>query len=1839
MEGSRTPVDHFTIRPVKQRTRYSIKYNIPDSWALLLEKLKDVKTFINNVGDGEDVPILSMIMKKRFIQDWINNGRNEDVLRTLFNKKNTCKIRVRMKTDTAKTYEEFKRTPITQFCILDNHLYTYRYWNPFCGRKNPIGNNVTIGDYPAIILLMYRINMVLHLLAMLQVYIEKINKRTTNDNRENNEEMTGLNDVNDNNDDFMMTDENIEEKIDKINGVFLNIDATKFKSNGDFKKFFIIKDLKNYISAHVTAMCLIEQHIEDLERDENNKPKMLLYVFQQAVFFDNVLPKNIKYEYSPFNDKYVTVHRKEHVDVPHKLFATELMDKNNIGNEKILFCFSYKDLIKMDLDELSNHIKKRMDPSFQNKKMVDEDEDEDEDVIIMKPSNIAKHIALFCTHFFPLTQTMSKAIKNGVDLSFLSKKLSQNNDSFEKMTYINDINDEKIFELWSTMKLFIDNTHYFLYPNIEQCTLFWAWIIKVNVFQKALQMVNNIKKKICKKIYSVIKEQYEQYSWISENEFINIKKKMMNFCGKKETEKEFQQISYRLFIELNNLTPLATAFFYTQRFSDADILGNANTFITKNNFYNEYYPHTDQTLLPSMMPRISRFLCTQHVDRKPKDMNEGTLAYCLSKVRPNKCGIRKIGSMLLKSAKKNFHTRRFLFGVFWCSSTGLYLRSNHYDMSKDFNKLIVARKSLFFDVPLNGKTLDQRRILFIEKQTKTKYVSHDMLREHLINITLENLPVLESYYKAKWKGFPYVNWDAYRISSITNINFLRKFYSETGFIPTGDERCSTSERNKLDSKLKNKKKIKTIKIGFLKNLKSGNASILEKNLDTIIDAMIKLNNIDATTQTLKDGVFIYEKYMNNTILMEMMEQIMNTNTKNENIYIRNVFWSRFLFIKTREMEKSLFQYIVDVYSSVGLGGVYFLIMKALKEKNGNEKGNKRILNQQSISRNNKMKMVDEDEDDDEEKLSIAQNLLKKKLKNEKRDQQSRRTPPLYGCNIYRLFSSSYVQSIKDVLKNLFVEKVVCTALLQKKEYPFPYDLTYEFFDGYIKNKIVNYEHLGKLTLNYMEYYETIFLFLHDECELSLCGMCLLLKTVEKFVEKESMRKIVIGLRALSHEDFRLIDYYFTMDHKKIEIQSIEDRSTDFMKLFSRTAKNRKEWTNTTFVSPDIFLKSNGYDSTKIKKTNCPMNHQVLTTRCCKRITTSPFFVGFGNVKVVRKDEIDDLSIFDESVNRMLCTCHLFHYNSLQCCIHSTRLAQPGYNACCMFSKNDNKKKKKRIKKLIREYKDILSKRNDISDDDPSINASKRTINEIIERTHKSLKEMGFKDINLVENNSEFFKRFEQMVQDDEIVVDGSNSYVINDKVLKEFEDDSVIGDIIENEENAFCNDIDGQKNNQHKRMVDENDDEEDIPKEKPKNTKNLIKEVLQVIQKKNKYVSFGDINGSDSSSTATSSSKNKEITEQNQGKIRKRRKTDSLFKTNVGKQLINDIRKWSGRIHKYATKSYFCNNKEQRKVKKIPIFGRILACLSTNEHQQFYRFCTFCGSYVRQHLILFYGKEYMCEHCWAYRPEGCFYFCDNITDKFVIVNIDESIKLCMEITMDLSVREKKLQTKQLNEIINRNLYRTERDDIIEEEEERVKNDKENGIYKEKSQVLNGLTPVRIDDNNGETSIQKLMFQWIYERDKKRSKYVDLKAKNRKKLIRIPMVNLKKLKKDIKKVDDLKKRESNVREAYKDLDASNSKRNQKPKKTAAIIKTTRMFVEEIKKMKMKQICVFDDINGKEDGTKIKMIQTHRKNWLYSNYFGNSDHVFIFSRIIKYNDKKKQMKAYRSSKFRSLRQNTS
>lgn len=1769
-------MNHFTIDSTKPRIRFSIKYEILDSWTLLLESMNYIVGFIYD-GDKSDVDILKTLMQKNMIQN--NLEHPKPLLSMLFEKKNICTIRIGLE-DTPTIYESFQHMSITKFYILENRLYKYCFWNPFYGRKNKIGTYVTIGDYPGIVLLMYRINIVLNLIIRLQKHIEykksKKKKPTNNDYNYH---------------------QNSEYYANAINGSFNTIDASKFRSNDDFRKYFLLKKLKHFISAHITTMSMIESYIEQGPRDQNNNPRLALFLFNNINFYNAVMPKNIAYEYCPFDEEYVTIKRKKHEEPAHKLIACKYIKQYNVEEtDKLLLNASYHDILKMDLDELANHMKIEIESHC----CITKEKMEDEKTQPMGNNNdnilsmyVKEEILSHCIYFFPLTKEMLTMIQFGYT-DILPQHLIQH-ESLSKMVYIN----EEIMKNRNDTMLFcarnnIQKKYYFSYPHILQYTLLWAWILKVNIIQHLLQLTHNIILKKCGKIYSFVKEFYEQYSSISDNDFQKIRDKMMGICDYEKKEESLQQLSYQLYIELHNMTPLGVAMFYYQRFSDADMLGYVEQRVVTN-YYDIYYPHTDQTLLPGLSPNISPYLCSQHLDLKPKIRKEGTLRYSLHKVFPSKCEIRKIGSMLIKSANKNIHTSLFLFGTVWFSSMGLYRRSNHYIMSKDFTKLLNARKTLFFDITIDGKTLKQRRKLFFENQAKTKYVIHDMIREQRINYVLNYLPALKNHYKCIWRGFPYIEWNDYKLSSIININFAREFFSLTGFLPIGNEKLSTSDKHKIFILLNDENKRKLVIKNVLGKTHNGNETkIIIRQYNAIIESLKKLNKNDVTMKTLKKATELYSSLYRNELLMSMIKITLETNTKSINSNIRCLYWSYFLLIKRSQMEKSLYQYICSIYPSIGLSGTYYLLEKILKEKNNNDKGNKK-----------RKKLI--------ENSTFTRTQIKTK---KKRDQQSRRISPLRDSGIYRLYKYGYVRSFIEVLKNLYVEILSCTLFFKDK---FPYWLTYPYCDSLIKEKIDNYEHLGKLTVNWFNNYEKVFRFLYEKCSLSLSGFLLLLETVKQFMIKESNSKIIIQLRSLHYKDFRLLNYYFRKDHKKIRIQSIDDNITDFYSLFPKTAKNRKEWTNTTFVKPHIFKKRMGYDIQKYKVTKSPITNFVLSTKCCNRLTTSPCYIGSGNVKVAKMEELDDRDIFDEYIDNILCTCHLFEYNTIQCSVHDSLLSTSGKLVCCMFSKNDRKKKKNRYQRLLRQLKDIKTRIDMIPENDDSLLSFKSNAMDIFERTNEEIVKLGFKDIDVTKNNCEFVKLFVKAIQTDYMSTT-RNTYIIDDNLLNTSEENTAIMSIIEEEQNSTFKKIGIKQEISDDESDDSDDDDSDddmddtnsdnFKKTKKKKTKKDIKMMLEKMTNGKKYIKFSDM----MTDISVSFHGNESLIQE-----KKKRKTSSFYKIHVGNDLTNRVRKWGGRFIKFTT-SYLCNIKEEKIVRKIKTFGNTLVCISTNENIQLYCWCSKCGSFVQQHSILYYGEQYMCENCWATKPEGCFYFYDNINSDHVIVTFDESIKICIDIANPTN-NEERNQKSEIDRIIHKQLYKTDKELLQEERRKKRPIDTFQSVIQ---------YDVDIIEDKHKNNLQQLLYQYIVS---KKIGQIQGSFKRKKPLRRLKIidtiVNIDDERRNLEEIKTLKNKETEIRDAYKSLDAEHNKRKQKPKKTADLVKTSLLLRKEVMKRKMRQFYVVDNIH--DDNTIIKIIQTDKKKWPYGGYFGGKGHVFIRSRIEKYNAKKKKQKMFRNIKY--------
>jgi len=1641
IQSSNDPTHYATAFPINPSEKHFTKIDIPDAWSLLLGNLNIIKKLSteDTSSSKQMFPFKSqkVVHLKKEIE-FLERVMNKDLFTTMnadaFIKNSVSVLRDFLSSTTNVTnitasemdipmnFEHFMQMKMSDFYVVFREIYKYMFWNPFKNYYNESGGgaeyeeDILVRDYPAVVILIIRINMIYNLIARISSTIDEdtSNIPRFNDQLSENQfkkkNSGGGGGANGNN----MRDEGEEAGREGKNlgsefsgkrkgNIHLTeeylihyrndeVNVSNF-TDSHFEIYYLCRRLKKFIQAHVSIMEMVEYII-------NEKPR-LINIFNTPVFFDLFIPVTIEYEYSPYDIEHVELKKEV---VYSKKFTEKIVDSiNETDLDKSAFeDFKFLnqnilDLLLLNLDEMAEWFKSVVDKVHEN--------------------DIVKFVVktLFpCMKYFFLIDSTWLGLSKEKTPPFL-KQVSKSK-FWSDMKFVNSIvntgGGRKIEIIKGVVSYFHPKDH----------CLLWSWLLRINFMQEIMNRIECLKEDMSNGMWKDVSnwenEKFERNHEISEDDILSFCDKIRSeFNGGdvvvensiSDFEKKLRKIQYDLYVELHNNSKFAVEMIIRQQFDDKSIFGDGKTTL---GFYMLAEPHSDTTLRPDLLPNISRLLCNQNLDLKVKERSKNPIKYSVDKTGFFTCEIRKIDCMVPNQYRNDRHARSYLFGAVYCSLMGLYEHADHNFLSQNYSKIIRFRAEYFSEININGKTLKERRDWLFSSSNTNKYCIRDILRENHLYCITNQLPWLYLYYKNKLKGEPYIEWDKLYISTLSNMNLIRMYFWTYNKLPVKRETIQPKEFKSLVSRSQSEVVIK-----LFKRIEKVCSNNVVKYANTVL-SKFKSKSIDVST--VKEAMIISERCRLYDSKVQKDDKELFT------VFVNKVFgklncdidWVNFIHRRYTRLSDSTEFFIKKIQSSLGTEIMLYLLKTHLSEKYIKQKGRG----------------------------------------------QKKRPSPIICSGIYRLYKFSYVGTMMTIFKKIFQERTTIAKITGVR---IPVWLLEDPFEDYVKIGIEECPLLGGLTEDYIENYESIFSYLYDVCKLSLCGLYLISQTIVQYYKKESENKMRNNLRSLNSRDYQILKYYFTLDRKCNRVRTIDDNITNFHGLLHILQRNNQEWVNSTTMSQYVFSKRFGCECEEDTK-HIPLNHYTLYTKCCWRITSYPNYNGFGNYRVASEYKISHGNVYDMIDDIINCTCHKFDGNFTKCSIHSSKLVTSGEPMCAMYGKKNKKKRNNTILKLFRQLDSIRDEISSIPNSDSSLQKFHKQIEYINKMTTKELTDVGLVKPN--DEDDEFISKYKSenkgifptrinVLEEDNLVetlveretkdalskyddavdiLNGDSDVEMFGKSDDDDDDDDEEEDNIkmkessEEEERGNTSSIDDdvvmggsdnvkkkrgrpkkkKKKKKKKRKKSSHDDDDDDDLELNKMFEKKVYVPFGMIDENSmaNSFSFGSVgsitptsNSSRSSSSTSilsrgsnnnSSSSVKSNRSLNIGfKQRQKRSSKSVYRHEVGDNLVGKAKKCAGRYYKHCHGPK-CSSIDHIKIVKAQTFGKQMIINSASEEFFAYGWCQFCGSFVKLHQELFYGKKYMCESCWYTRPEGTFSFYDHLTKKIVFVKMEEAVIIC-----------------------------------------------------------------------------------------------------------------------------------------------------------------------------------------------------------------------------------------------------
>jgi len=1390
------------------------------------------------------------------------------------------------------------------------------------------------------------------------------------------------------------------------------VTVDNLKSLTDYQLYFLQKRLRRFLEAHITAMSVFEMAVR-LSRESDD----VLAVLRSPTPYLLLLPRHVRYDFSPFDVKHMDVRWEKHERPKRWERAARSLEKNSPFARTTLFGKTYPAILRMDLMDFGAHLKACCAQRG--------------------PDAFFATAVPFCRHFFPVRRLQDLVALRKLTQPQLAKLAAGRASSpWAEMALIADNVDGSTS--WRGARLFDPLTH----------SVYWAWLLKVNMLQRLILTLNSSSLAGADRLAALATEVMcppgtevgelggaEDYVTTEKaRQFARRVTESMRADARASDAR--QATTYDFYVLLQDHTALGSEMVLRQVFDDQRLFGaptvDGEYMVT--GMYDFLRPEADGiTVCAEDIPNVGPFLCTHHLDLKARDQKANPVSYCQYKVFPNICQIRKIAKMISAQWKTDAHARQYLTWIVWCTLAGLYRHAHHAGLAAHFPRMLQLRAQFYSKAELGGRNLRDRRAALFASVSANKFQIHDTLRENFVN-ALRYQPAVMDYYAETWVGSPHISWATFRVACAHNANFLRDFYARHGILPTGPELMSPT----MKKAMRDRRKSAHVRANLARWGRRQNRDLYEAYrwmLSCVDNWGDLLNGMFLVVRALTDRTQwkLVRRAPSRPVPADVRDTLARlppddrAQLRSEFVYIyrgepQSFQWMAYLLQQKHRFGSSLSASLRYWVRTLGLTRAAHLLWRNFDEIAVRRSGGAGSTG------------------------------------------QARRARPLLYPGIYRLYDYGYVLTCTEIMKSV-VEERLFVAVVGGSEIP-----VYLTMDPPHAARVRGCPHLGRLTDDYVRHYESVFDYLRVECGLSLSAYAALLATVAQYFRKESENKIAYTFRAMSVRDFQIVRCYFRADFARTKVRVAETRTLrDLPTLHEVLERNSRRWVNLVSVTPEVFATRFGFDYAQTGTfPRAPMlEHEKTYTSCCGRLARFPYHKGIGNFRAVKDMRVPVTSWVDDLVDGAVCRCHLFSGNAIDCPVHRNAIGDKhtpcGHTdmRCCMFKKNDRKKKITRGLMLLHELRGVQNEMRRLEDlgDDALEEAREKHAAIYKEARRKRLASLGLleradaleedldvslkasivpplggvgvhdephaaerkiallRPVGMYHNDNEAVKEeygnctiFGEMLQpgqtsdllraaeamDVEDEVDRAVRTAVRRtkrKVTGVDEDDAMDDD--DDEEDGEEEDEDGDANMVRGEGENAEDEEEEEGEGVP------IDEVLRnrasfnvVDSDYGTYVRFqplldedGDAEMVDGDAPAKKKKKKKKKRMSSRGK----RTSESVYKVALENGLVDAISRWTKRYCKYRD-SYRCGDPDRTVIQRVGVMGKTLLVSSVKEELIVYTWCAACGSFVRQHDRLFIGADYLCEACWMRRPETCFSFFDQVYEKTRIVPMQKAVE-------------------------------------------------------------------------------------------------------------------------------------------------------------------------------------------------------------------------------------------------------
>lgn len=245
-------------------------------------------------------------------------------------------------------------------------------------------------------------------------------------------------------------------------------------------------------------------------------------------------------------------------------------------------------------------------------------------------------------------------------------------------------------------------------------------------------------------------------------------------------------------------------------------------------------------------------------------------------------------------------------------------------------------------------------------------------------------------------------------------------------------------------------------------------------------------------------------------------------------------------------------------------------------------------------------------------------------------------------DVYRIFPNNWIESIRNYLNDLFIEKYVLNTV---KTTNIDVINMLDLPDESITKKIDEYEHLGKLSKDYVNNFGLIFSWLHRECGISIKVIDILCNTISYYIKKKSPSSIKSELRILCKDytnDYKILKYYIMMDQQMDFVKTVSINESESIKTLISMQKRNRFYINPCIMDVDQYVDAREEIS---REFNDMDYFKVRSTKCCNRVTNFAFGLGNGNYRIV--SNADQSLLFDPDAKP-------FADDYLKCCSYSKK---------------------------------------------------------------------------------------------------------------------------------------------------------------------------------------------------------------------------------------------------------------------------------------------------------------------------------------------------------------------------------------------------------------------------------------------------------------------------------------------------------------------------------------------------------------------------------------------------------